>query len=296
MFRIMWIYSVTKIYSWGQIILLNLSGWLTHSLELNIARGTTDPGYWFWNLSYISCKKINIQSKGKFNLKSGATCISCKFGHQVTPLEFQHCLGLRSSVGIELLSSSTRVTSVKSAKGLLLRETWTHRSDQGYLGPIKIQANQMFCLKFEKSGRLAPRMPWRGGGARGGAAPAEVAMLTRIFIIKQDLQSRKWEFDSCGLLWEKWIDSCPWQIKRLATVSFSFNCSRNFSLSNAASTLEKDFLECFWRLQFYIEYLQNANILVVHWTIYKIDKYLHRWRYIALQCTAIRGFDCTGSY
>ena len=40
---------------------------------------------------------------------------------------------LPSSVGIELLSSSVGVKSVKSAK---CRETWTHRTDQGYLGPI----------------------------------------------------------------------------------------------------------------------------------------------------------------
>ena len=42
-------------------------------------------------------------------------------------------------VGIDLVSSSTRVTSVKSAKPLGLRENRTHRSDQGYLGPIKTE-------------------------------------------------------------------------------------------------------------------------------------------------------------
>ena len=41
-------------------------------------------------------------------------------------------------VGIELVSSSTRVTSVKSAKPLGHKDNRTHRSDQGYLGPIKI--------------------------------------------------------------------------------------------------------------------------------------------------------------
>ena len=43
-------------------------------------------------------------------------------------------------VGIELVSSSTRVTSVKSATRCWrekVRDNRTHRSDQGYLGPIK---------------------------------------------------------------------------------------------------------------------------------------------------------------
>ena len=62
-------------------------------------------------------------------------CIVSKFGHQVAPLalvlklatRLHHCIAtfswiarLALSVGIELLSSSARVTSVKSAKGGLL--------------------------------------------------------------------------------------------------------------------------------------------------------------------------------
>ena len=47
---------------------------------------------------------------------------------------------LASSVSIEFVSSSARVTSVKSAKGILsylVRDNQIHRSDQGHLGPIK---------------------------------------------------------------------------------------------------------------------------------------------------------------
>ena len=55
--------------------------------------------------------------------------------HQVAPLALPlpTYVLLPSSVGIELLSSSVGVKSVKSAK---CRETWTHRTDQGYLDPI----------------------------------------------------------------------------------------------------------------------------------------------------------------
>ena len=50
---------------------------------------------------------------------------------------------LALSVGIEFVSSSARVTSVNFAQVahsvcLLLRDKRTHRSDQGHLGPIKI--------------------------------------------------------------------------------------------------------------------------------------------------------------
>ena len=49
-----------------------------------------------------------------------------------------HChIALALSVSIEFVYSSARVTSLKSAKGETLTrwvwETWTHRSDQGYL-------------------------------------------------------------------------------------------------------------------------------------------------------------------
>ena len=53
----------------------------------NIARGTTDPGYWLFNLSYLS-------SSIKWHLHwlqiwppDWDTCISSKFVHQMAPLE-----------------------------------------------------------------------------------------------------------------------------------------------------------------------------------------------------------------
>ena len=60
-------------------------------------------------------------------------------------------------VGIELVSSSTRVTSVKSAttsRTHSVRDNRTHRSDQGYLGPIKTApqihvAPQIFSMAEE---------------------------------------------------------------------------------------------------------------------------------------------------
>ena len=44
---------------------------------------------------------------------------------------------LSVSVGIELLSSSARVTSVKSQQGVGVRETRTHRLDPGIPGSDK---------------------------------------------------------------------------------------------------------------------------------------------------------------
>ena len=85
----------------------------------------------------------------------GATCISSIFYHQKAPLALVANLATRLlvtcitwlpwiallelSVSIDLVSSSTRVTSVKSATTLSekVRDNRTHRSDQGYLGPIK---------------------------------------------------------------------------------------------------------------------------------------------------------------
>ena len=97
----------------------------------------------------------------------GATCISCKFGHQVAQLALvQHlvirwrhlhcfqswppgwvtCIAtlpgitlLALSVSIELVSSSARVTSVKSQKpfGLTDGQTNPKIGPQVYLSPIK---------------------------------------------------------------------------------------------------------------------------------------------------------------
>ena len=73
----------------------------------------------------ILLKRKEIQLKRKLKLKTGATVISYKFGHKVAPHALSHWLlsiVLTSSVGIELLSSSAIVTSVKSQKGLGLSD------------------------------------------------------------------------------------------------------------------------------------------------------------------------------
>ena len=75
---------------------------------------------------------VNVANSWCF-LPDGATCINSNIGHQVVPLALpliQIAL-FTSLVGIELLSSSTRVTSVKSAKGG--SATQLERSDQGNL-------------------------------------------------------------------------------------------------------------------------------------------------------------------
>ena len=79
------------------------------------------------------------------------TCIGSKFGHQVAPsalfatlvTRLHHCFAtlpwivpLALSVGIALVSSSARVTSVKSQQVAL--ETQTHRSDPRYTWGQKI--------------------------------------------------------------------------------------------------------------------------------------------------------------
>ena len=94
---------------------------------------------------------------------SGTTCIGSKFGHQLAPFallpklatRLHHCIAtlpwialLALSVSIELVSSSARVTSVKSTKGLLLSDIRTQRSDQGHLGPIKTPCIFYCCWKI----------------------------------------------------------------------------------------------------------------------------------------------------
>ena len=74
----------------------------------------------------------------------GKTCSCYKFGYQVVSLGLSHCLGMPCplmalSVDIDLVSSSARVTPVKSATrySLFVLDTRTHRSSHVYLGPIK---------------------------------------------------------------------------------------------------------------------------------------------------------------
>ena len=49
-------------------------------INLNIARGTTDPGYSISNMNKFSDWKLQNWPP------DGVTCISCKFGHQMAPL------------------------------------------------------------------------------------------------------------------------------------------------------------------------------------------------------------------
>ena len=69
-----------------------------------------------------------------------------------TRLHYLYCYIalLALSVSIDFVSSSAKVTSVKSQQGILthlVRETRTHRSDQGHLGPIK-RGGGLCVLRF----------------------------------------------------------------------------------------------------------------------------------------------------
>ena len=85
-------------------------------------------------------------------LQIGTTCIGSKFGHEVAPLalvlklatRLHQCIAtlpwialLALSVGIELVSSLARVTSVKFHKGGVGSDGRTS-GPQVYLGPIKM--------------------------------------------------------------------------------------------------------------------------------------------------------------
>ena len=90
-------------------------------------------------------------------LQIGTTCIGSKFGHEVAPLalvlklatRLHQCIAtlpwialLALSVGIELVSSLARVTSVKSSQSLGLSNGHPDPKigPQVYVGPIKIRA------------------------------------------------------------------------------------------------------------------------------------------------------------
>ena len=103
--------------------------------------------------------------------KCGATCISSNFGHQVALLALfvnvllappggATCNGYKSSHQMALLEL-VRTMVTKSAKSLRVRDTRTHRSDQGYLGPIKIQIFE----EFQKFYRPAQTWAEAGTGA-----------------------------------------------------------------------------------------------------------------------------------
>ena len=82
--------------------------------------------------------------------KLATICISYKFGHQMAPPQLVANLSIRwhyilpwndllaFSVGIEFVSSSAKVRSVKSAKVKFQTDIGTHRSDPRYTwGPLK---------------------------------------------------------------------------------------------------------------------------------------------------------------
>ena len=58
-------------------------------LPENIARGTTDPGYWVHDLNKLFQLKLF-----QINFSLDATCISFIVGHQMAPLILPHCLRL----------------------------------------------------------------------------------------------------------------------------------------------------------------------------------------------------------
>ena len=132
----------------------------------NIARATTDPEIdsvtWtkFGNNMAPLALFANLATRWshlhmlQIWPPDGTTCISCKFGHQMALVQnlviswrHLHCFQswppdcvtciatlpwialLALSASIELVSSSARVTSVKSTKGLSLTDIRTQRSD-----------------------------------------------------------------------------------------------------------------------------------------------------------------------
>ena len=73
--------------------------------------------------------------------QDGATCISCKFSHQLESLALPHCVGMPYWHYHLVLSwylhqpESHQLSRQKIC--LFVIETRIHRSDQGHLGPIK---------------------------------------------------------------------------------------------------------------------------------------------------------------
>ena len=50
---IIWVYQ-THVFESGQMVLKKLKGTYFDAYLRNIARGTTDPGYWVYNLNHVS--------------------------------------------------------------------------------------------------------------------------------------------------------------------------------------------------------------------------------------------------
>ena len=161
------------IVSWPQVI------------KQNIARGTTNPGYWFFNLSYLSSKRMppalvpNL-ANCMCHILCGSTCISSKFDQQVALLalilnlansnaicigstkwcpsmgyKFGHQEGSLASIG----NWATKWPPVERLSFADIR-TQSERLDpsQVYLGPIKTSIHQKkLCLTH----RIEPNVSFR---------------------------------------------------------------------------------------------------------------------------------------
>ena len=90
--------------------------------EAQLCNCTTGPGYWLYNLNHFSDRN--------------------QFGHQVAVLALpQHCLCLffwQHQLVCNCYLHQPESHQLSPQKVESLRETRIHRSDQGYLGPIKI--------------------------------------------------------------------------------------------------------------------------------------------------------------
>ena len=105
----------------------------------NIARGTTDPG----NLNHFSDRNQFDGHLHWFQLwpAGGVTCISYKCGHQVAPLALPHCLWLpcwHHQLVLSCYLHQPESHQLSFNNVCLLERLGTHKSHQGYMGPIII--------------------------------------------------------------------------------------------------------------------------------------------------------------
>ena len=114
--------------------------------------------YYNQRLSH-QCALVVAVSGGPLTLVNQICTPTISFDTLVTGMGGATCIAnlpsislLASSVGNELLSSSARITSVESAKGLLVSDIQTHRSDPRYTW-----VRQKFCRIF--SGELRLKVP-----------------------------------------------------------------------------------------------------------------------------------------
>ena len=108
--------------------------WHLQHHQSNIATGTTDPGYWLYNLNHFSDRNQFEGGVTWFQVwpPGGVTCIGSNFGHKVPMIVLWHH---RLVLSCYLHQPESHQLSLNKVE--LVSDTWTHRSDQGYLGPIK---------------------------------------------------------------------------------------------------------------------------------------------------------------